>query len=251
MQATEPRLLDKSALLLPALLAMDEEGLKELMGISDVLAKLNHARFRSLALPLAENSADCRRAIFCFNGDAYEGLDPGSLPGDALKRLSTGCRILSGYYGLLRPHDLMRAYRLEMGRRPKGIGCDSLYAFWGSEIAKALSLDADAQGAESFLSLASEEYDRAASPQLAKIDLRPIHMARFESQTEKGRKVISFEAKRARGLFARHLAMGAADGIEEACESFCSEGWRLDQKQALPGPSAPFRWIFLRTNPKA
>lgn len=251
LPATQPRLLGKSSQLLPSLLAMDEQGLKELMGISDGLAKMNHARFRSLGLPLSESSPQCRRSIFCFNGDAYEGLDPGSLSEEALTRLSSGCRILSGYYGLLRPHDLMRAYRLEMGRRPMGIGFHSLYAFWGSDIAKALSLDADAQGAESFLSLASEEYDRAASPQLALIDARPIHAARFESQTDAGRKVISFEAKRARGLFARHLAMGMAEDIEEACESFATEGWRLDKKEPLSGPSSPSRWVFLRTKSNA
>lgn len=251
MTATEPRLLARSAHMLPALQELDVGALQKLMAISPALAKLNHERFQALGLPLQEDDPSCRRAVFCFDGDAYGGLDAASLSKHELGRLSLGCRILSGYYGLLRPADLIRGHRLEMGRRPKGIAAASLYAFWGADIANQLARDADDVGAEEFLSLASEEYDRAATPQLAAIDSRPAHSTRFESATPAGRKVISFEAKRARGLFARHLAMGSHETIESACETFFSEGWALEKKEPAGNPGSASKWIFLKASRKA
>lgn len=242
LKATMPRHLNQSERLRQALLAYDSKGLQTLMDISEKLADLNVDRFKSLGFPLDEADAQCRRAVFLFDGDAYEGLAPENLDRKQLARLGERVRMLSGYYGLLRPGDLMRPYRLEMGRRPAGIGAKSLYEFWGDSIAKMIASDAESIGAKECLSLASEEYDLAAR---ARWDAsRPLHSSRFETQTPKGRKVISFDAKRARGLFARHLALADFKSVREAAEAFQDGGWSLDSSDAR-NPQNPC-WTFVK-----
>lgn len=242
--ATEPRLLDRSAKLAKALCRYDAAGLAKLMDLSEKLAELNVERFKQVDRPLNESDPACRRCVFLFDGDAYEGLRPETLSADALGRLGSNLRILSGYYGLLRPFDLARAYRLEMGRRPAGIGAKSLYEFWGSRLGDLLALDASEGGHSEALSLASEEYDKAARQ--AWSAPIPLHRARFETAGPKGRKVVSFDAKRARGLFARHLALGGAPSMERAAESFSMEGWCLDAVGSQ-GLSGTREWVFVKT----
>lgn len=244
LAATEPRLLAKSAALAKAMRAYDAKAIAELMEISPALAELNRLRFLDVDAPLSESDPACRRSAFLFDGDACEALQPESLDASELARLNSSVRFLSGYYGLLRPSDLMRAYRLEMGRRPAGIGAASLYAFWGSSIAGLLAADAEESGAESVLSLASDEYDKAASA--AWSSPLPLHRSRFESRSPKGSKVVSFDAKRARGLFARHLAKSSPSCMLEAAEGFSLEGWRLD-KAGEPCASGARLWTFAKS----
>ena len=244
LQSTRPRHLDQSEKLRQALLAYDSTGLQTLMEISAKLADMNVERFKTLSLPLDEADPECRRAIFLFDGDAYEGLQPESLDRQQLARLGERLRMLSGYYGLLRPSDLMRPYRLEMGRRPAGIGAQSLYEFWGDTLAQTLVADARSIGTEECLSLASEEYHQAVRARWSAA--LPLHSSRFETQTPNGRKVISFDAKRARGLFARHLALTDFQSVREAAENFDLGGWRLDSVDESK-PQSPC-WIFLTSS---
>lgn len=247
MPANQPRLGDQSAQLARAMQAYDAVDLGKLMDISDKLAQLNKTRFLQIDNPLDAADPDCRRAVFCFDGDAYEGLCPETLSKASLARLDQQLRLLSGYYGALRPSDLMRAYRLEMGRRPLGIGAKSLYEFWGARIADLLADDAQAIGASEALSLASGEYDQAArSHWPASI---PLHRSRFESDTPKGRKVVSFDAKRARGLFARHLALAERGSAQGAAESFDLEGWAFD-KASPPDATGSREFVFVRSPPE-
>lgn len=236
--ATTPRFPEQSERLARALASLPRSGLSRLMELSAELASLNRERFLRFDPAMSESDPLCRRALFAFNGDAYEGLSPETLPPSALNWLCERTRFLSGFYGVLRPSDLMRAYRLEMGRRPPGIQAPSLYAFWGDSIARALLSDARELGAGELVNLASEEYAKAALPHLARLapDLSIIQ-TRFESEAPSGWKVVSFDAKRARGLFARHLAGAGAASAVEAARSFDAEGW-LFETQARD-PSAP------------
>jgi cytoplasmic iron level regulating protein YaaA (DUF328/UPF0246 family) len=240
---TQPRLLAQSIRLARAMQVYDAVDLAQLMDISDKLAQLNKTRFLAIDRPLDAADPDCRRSAFCFDGDAYEGLEPESLSPSDLARLNRQVRFLSGYYGVLRPSDLMRAYRLEMGRKPVGIGARSLYDFWGADIAKLLISDALALGAREAISLASEEYDFSARAHWS--GPVALHRTRFESDTPKGRKVVSFDAKRARGLFARHLALSLSDSALEAAESFLMEGWSFESASA-PDADGSIEFLFVR-----
>ena len=224
----------------------DAKALESLMGISPKLAEINAKRFSILGADLSIGDASCRRAAFCFDGEACSAIHPESLDEHCLLRMNRGIRFISGYYGLLRPSDLMRAYRLEMGARPNGIGAKSLYVFWRGDIANLLEMDANDIGAESCLSLASEEYDKSARAQwTSKI---PLHRSRFESDTSSGRQVVSFIAKKARGLFARHLALSDHETMASAAESFRLDGWRLDKASAM-GLSGAKEWCFVQPKP--
>lgn len=241
LPATQPRFLQQSAKLAKALKAYDARGLETLMEISPKLAELNASRFHDITKPLDEAVPECRRSLFCFDGDAYEGMRPENLDARELARLANSVRFLSGYYGLLRPTDLMRAYRLEMGRKPDGIGAPSLVAFWGKRLAAALADDIVETGAAEAVCLASDEYDAAASPHW--ISAAPLHRTRFETSSAKGRKVVSFDAKRARGLFARHIAISGAETMAEAAEGFAFEGWAFESKK--PSDHGGFLWTFV------
>lgn len=243
LEATEPRLLACSKKLAKAMQAYDADSIGALMGISEALARQNAARFKDIDKPLTESNPECRRAVFCFNGEACCALRPEALDKASLRRLSGQTRFLSGYYGALRPMDLMRAYRLEMGQRPSGIGAKSLYEFWGDQISTLLIGDAREMGAREALSLASEEYDKAASASWS--GEIALHRSRFETESSSGRKIISFDAKRARGLFARHLCSRDFMEVQDAAESFDLEGWRLDK--AAPAELTGTReWIFVK-----
>lgn len=243
LPATEPLMLARSNKLARALRAYDAAGLSELMEVSEKIAALNLDRNKRLHRPPSEDDPECRRAAFCFHGDAYEALRPETLDLAGVGRMGAHLRILSGFYGLLRPGDLIRPHRLEMGRRPAGIGASSLYEFWGASISKLLAEDAQAMGAREALSLASEEYDRAASVHWSAPI--PLHRSRFETQGATARKVVSFDAKRARGLFCRHLASGAWSSVAEASEAFGMEGWRLD-RAGPPGALGSREWTFVK-----
>lgn len=245
---TLPRLSSQSAQLARAMQAYDAADLAKLMDISDKLGELNKTRFLRIDQPLDASDPDCRRAAFCFDGDAYQGLGPETLSQDALARLNQQVRLLSGYYGALRPSDLIRAHRLEMGRKPAGIGASGLYAFWGPSIAQLLVADAKEMGASEALSLSSAEYDRAARAHWT--SETPLHRSRFESDTPNGRKVISFEAKRARGLFARHLAAAELGSVQDAAESFTPEGWAFE-KASPPDAKGSREFLFVRSGPQA
>ncbi len=176
--------------------------LKDLMHLSDDLARLNRDRFRSFEVE--PDVAMTRPAAFAFAGDTYQGLEAASLDPDELAWAQEHLRILSGLYGVLRPLDAIQAYRLEMGSRLKTRRGTSLYDYWGDQLSKILNEQAKKVGTSVLINCASQEYFGAVSPNA--LDLRVITPAFMEDKEDgKGPKIVSFFAKKARGAMARFI----------------------------------------------
>ena len=201
------------------------------MDISDKLATLNADRFKAF-----ETQPE-RPALFAFAGDVYTGFEAKSLDAPAIDFAQDHVRMLSGLYGLLRPLDAMRPYRLEMGTRwaPRR---KSLYAYWGDRIAGALAADVTAEGSGVVLNLASQEYWAAVSGKLPAA-VRVIEVD-FREPGPDGPRFVSFNAKRARGMMARWLCEHRIDDVE-AMKGFDSDGYSFDA-EASEGD----RWRFSR-----
>jgi cytoplasmic iron level regulating protein YaaA (DUF328/UPF0246 family) len=206
-----------------------------LMSISDSLAQLNVARYASWSKKFTPDNS--RPAMLAFDGDVYEGLDARSLSARQLDWAQKHLRILSGLYGLLRPLDLMQPYRLEMGTRLATKRGKDLYAFWGDQITEALNESLTVAKAQALVNLASEEYFKSVKP--AKLD-RPVITPVFEEWKGGGYKIVSFFAKRARGLMARYAIEHKLTKPEQL-KDFDSEGYAFDAKA-----SNEARWIFRR-----
>ena len=236
-EATQPQFVGRARELVKALRTQSPQQLAALMGISDRLAALNAARFaewRPTFTP--ENS---KQAILAFNGDVYEGLDASSLSVDDLHWAQRHLRVLSGLYGLLRPLDLMRPYRLEMGTPWANAKGKDLYAFWGSRLAKTLDAELAEGGSEPVLvNLASDEYFRAVDRKALRA--RVVQPVFQDGTPQTGYKVVSFYAKRARGLMARHVITHRSTKVDEL-KSFTGEGYRF-----VPEASKADQWVFRR-----
>ncbi len=230
-----PAMLAESRRLVERLRGYAPAELSALMGISDSLASLNAARFEQWKTPFT--SANARPAMFAFAGDVYDGLGADTLDGAGLDWAQGHVRILSGLYGLLRPLDLIQAYRLEMGTRlPNERGPD-LYSFWGPRIANVLRRAMDEAGAEVLVNLASQEYFRSIDRTKWRA---PIVQPVFE-QWHGGRwKVISFDAKRARGAMTRFAIDNRLDDAR-GLKDFDRDGYAYE-----PAASDDRRWVFRR-----
>lgn len=191
-----PRFAEDTAKLLTRARRLGLRDLRDLMGISDSLARLNRDRFRDW------DEAPEKPAVLAFNGDTYTGLDAATLSDDAMRHAQDHLRILSGIYGLLRPLDALKPYRLEMGSRLNTRRGKDLYAFWGDRIAKALNEDAEAAGADALINCASQEYFGAVDQKTLR--LRVITPTFLEDKPG-GPKIVSFFAKQARGAMARYV----------------------------------------------
>lgn len=231
LTATEPRFATEAITLANAAAKMSRKKLGELMHISDALATLNQQRFRGFV------DQPERPALFAFAGDVYTGLEAKTLDAPAIDFAQDHVRMLSGLYGLLRPLDLMRPYRLEMGTRwaPRR---KTLTDWWGDRIAAALSDDLKAEGSATVLNLASQEYWAAVDGRLSK-RVRIIDID-FREPGPDGPRFVSFHAKKARGLMARWLVEHRIKNIE-AMQGFDSDGYRFD-----PAASETDRWRFMR-----
>ena len=208
--------------------------LKRLMGISDKLALLNHERFQAFD----PDSEDGVQAAMAFDGDVYNGLQARTLDKAGLAFAQTHLRILSGLYGLLRPLDVIQPYRLEMGVRLKTRRGHSLYDFWGPRIAKALNEAAEGGGAPALINLASQEYFGAVDAKALKLPV--VSCAFFEIKGEDAPKIISFYAKRARGLMAR-FAIDQRIDRAEGLKDFTTAGYGFDA-----AASNDQTWVFSR-----
>ncbi|WP_298428931.1 peroxide stress protein YaaA [uncultured Jannaschia sp.] len=227
--ATAPRFAEDTAKLLVSARRQGIGDLERLMSISNKLARLNRDRFRDW------DSAPEKPAMLAFAGDTYSGLDAATLSDDAIRRAQSHLRILSGLYGLLRPLDALKPYRLEMGARlPTRRGRD-LYAFWGDRIALALNEDAAETGAAHLLNCASQEYFGAVDRKA--LDL-PVVTPTFLEDRPSGAKVVSFFAKQARGAMARFVAEHRITDPEDL-RAFTSGGYAW-QESPLDAP------VFLR-----
>tara|TARA_R110002094_G_scaffold35313_7_gene47882 strand:- start:2585 stop:3364 length:780 start_codon:yes stop_codon:yes gene_type:complete len=214
--------------------------LKELMDLSDDLARLNRDRFAAFE---AEPDTDATRpAALAFAGDTYQGLEAGSLDADELAWAQDRLRILSGLYGVLRPLDAIQPYRLEMGSRLKTRRGGTLYDYWRDDLSKALNVQAAQVGTDVLINCASQEYFGAVAPKALK--LRVITPQFMEDKgAAKGPKIVSFFAKRARGAMARFIVQNRLTD-PEAIREFDTGGyvWQADA-------STPDRPVFVRPYP--
>ncbi|MEY5100285.1 MAG: peroxide stress protein YaaA [Pseudomonadota bacterium] len=232
---TQPLFVPQAAELIEVLRAKSPQEIAELMDLSDPLAGLNVARYQAWQPDFTPG--DAKQAVLAFNGDVYEGLDAGSLGEPELAWLQDHVCILSGLYGVLRPLDLMRPYRLEMGTRLATSRGRNLYQFWGSSIADYLNQRAAADQTPLIVNLASEEYFKSVD----KKALKPRVVTCVFEEFKGGRyKVISFAAKRARGLMVRYCVGQRAISVEQL------KGFDLEGYQYVPAASEPERLVFRR-----
>lgn len=194
--------------------------LMELMDISEKLADLNWERNQNWSLPFSPENA--RPAVFAFDGDVYTGLDAYTIPTDKFPILEDKLRILSGLYGVLKPLDLMQPYRLEMGTSlPIGTK-KNLYEFWKKKV--TTSLNSELQENELFINLASNEYFSAVDTKTLKV---PVITPEFKDYKDGKLKMISFFAKKARGLMVRYIIDTNAETIEDL-KQFNYDGYAFD-----------------------
>lgn len=221
---TIPDFVDDAAELIRGLRHLSPPQLAELMGISDPLAQLNVQRYADWSPTFGPHNA--KQAVLAFNGDVYEGFDAKTLSSADLDYAQKHVRVLSGLYGLLRPLDLLQPYRLEMGTRFANQRGKDLYAFWGERITHALNaqLKKNAAASRVLVNCASGEYFKSVKPKL--LDA-PVVTPVFEDWKSGRYKIISFHAKRARGLMARYLVENRLDAPEQL-KDFTTDGYAFD-----------------------
>lgn len=229
---SQPRMLGCAEELVAILATRTPDDLARLMGISEELAALNARRFADFEAPFTP--ANARQAVLAFAGDVYQGLDARNRFGarDFTEAQKT-IRILSGLYGVLRPLDLIQPYRLEMGTPLTTDRGRTLYDWWGARITDLLAADlADSPGPRVIVNLASQEYYAAVHADDLDAD---IISPRFESVTASGkRQVVSFTAKRARGLMAAWLVLHRVRRPRRIVD-FAEGGFRYDWEASGPG----------------
>ncbi|AXY57197.1 peroxide stress protein YaaA [Acinetobacter chinensis] len=226
---TLPRLLDQSQQLIDLSRKLSASDIAKLMTVSEKIASLNVERFRDWNSDFS--FANARQAIFAFKGDVYTGLDAYSLSEDELKFAQDHLRSLSGLYGLLRPLDLMMPYRLEMGIRLKNARGTNLYDFWEDRITQLINQDLEQTGSKVLVNIASDEYYKSVKE--AKINAEIIKPV-FLDQKNGKYKVISFYAKKARGLMARYIIKNRPEKAEDL-KSFNTDGYYFDAESSLKG----------------
>lgn len=232
-QYSEPELIDDAITLMQSLKDCDVIDLQELMGVSAKIAELNVDRNQRWAYPFGE---DAKPAIYLFAGDVYTGLDAYHLDKNEISYLNDRLGILSGLYGLLRPLDLMLPYRLEMGTKFKTAKADNLYQFWGDKITDQINQYLK-QSDQVLVNLASNEYFSAVNP--SQIESRII-TPRFEDEKNGKYKVVSFYAKKARGLMVNYAAKHQIQDVEDL-KYFNTDGYYF-----APSVSDENHWVFRR-----
>ena len=232
---TQPELLDHAQELLHGLKALAPQDVSSLMSLSDKLGALNFERFQEWQTPFTADNA--RPAVLAFKGDVYQGLDAESMSDEDLRWAQDHLRILSGLYGLLRPLDLMQAYRLEMGTKfanPRGA---DLYQFWGDIITDELNRAELKAEPSVMVNLASNEYFKSVHKK--DISARIITPVFMDKKNEKY-KIISFYAKKARGLMSRYIIRNRITEVEQI-KDFDTDGYSYNA--AL---SEADQWVFVR-----
>lgn len=235
LPATRPRFEDDSQVLLDHCRGLSPAALRDLMNISEPLAELNHDRFQSIRFPMTPDNS--KPSILAFKGDVYRGLDADSLSPDDLIWAQDHLRILSGFYGVLRPLDLMQPYRLEMGTKLENPRGGTLYEFWGDRLVESLNAEHAEQPVEAVLNLASHEYFKAVPAD--KLEPRLIHVA-FQEIRDGEPKTIAVYSKRARGTMARFQIDNRVDD-PEGLKDFAEDGYAFDPKL-----SSEDRFVFTR-----
>ncbi|NKG33322.1 peroxide stress protein YaaA [Acinetobacter junii] len=223
---TQPRLLEQSQQLIDVCRKLSATEIASLMTVSEKIANLNVERFRDWNAEFDFSNA--RQALFAFKGDVYTGLDAYHLKDQDIDFAQQHLRMLSGLYGLLRPLDLMMPYRLEMGTKLKNSRGNNLYEFWGSIITEQINQDLAEIDAKVLVNLASDEYYKSVNEKKIQAEIiKPV----FLDQKNGKYKVISFYAKKARGLMARYLIENKLSQVEQL-KAFDSEGYYFDAESS-------------------
>ena len=231
---TQPELLSHAKELLKGLKTLSPQDVCALMGLSDKLGALNYERFQEWRTPF--NQKNARQALLAFKGDVYQGLDAQSMSAGELAWAQDNLRILSGLYGLLRPLDLMQPYRLEMGTKYSNARGNDLYKFWGNiitdEINKVLVGKTPV-----LLNLASNEYFKSVQTK----DIKgQIISPQFMDKKDDKYKIISFYAKKARGLMSAYIIKNKITDVEKI-KGFDSDGYSYNAAM-----SEGDKWVFTR-----
>ncbi|MBL8419417.1 MAG: peroxide stress protein YaaA [Dechloromonas sp.] len=232
---SQPAFLKQSEALIRQLRELSPADLAGLMGISDPLALLNFNRFADWELPFTPENA--KQAVLAFDGDVYDGLAAKTLAAGDLDFAQKHVRILSGLYGILKPLDLMQPYRLEMGTRFANAAGKDLYAFWGESLLDAINGELAGMPRPVAVNLASEEYFKAAVGRKIKGQvIQPV----FEDWKSGRYRIITFFAKRARGLMTRYAVVNRLDEPEGM------KGFDYDGYAFAPEASDDRTWVFRR-----
>jgi cytoplasmic iron level regulating protein YaaA (DUF328/UPF0246 family) len=223
---TQPEMLDDSQTLIEFCRKLSPANIGSLMKISDKLAGLNADRYASWHTPF--DTTNAKQALLAFNGDVYTGLDASSFSEDDFAHAQQHLRILSGLYGVLRPLDLMQAYRLEMGTKLDTGQNKNLYQFWDERISHKLNQAIDTQNDNVLINLASNEYFKAVKPKTLNAE---IYTPIFQDCKNGQYKVISFFAKKARGLMARYIIQNRLTDISQLRE-FNTAGYQFSSEKS-------------------
>ena len=232
---TQPYLLAEAEILMRQLRELAPQQIAELMHVSDKIALLNAERNAEWHTPFTPDNA--KQAVFMFNGDVYEGIAADTLKPEQIQYLQQHVRLLSGLYGVLRPLDLMQPYRLEMGTAFANTRGKNLYEFWGDIITDLLNDTLAQAGSNILVNLASQEYFKSVNTKKLKARLiTPV----FKDEKNGKYKIISFYAKRARGLMVRYAAEHNITD-PEMLKNFDYEGYSFNA-----AASNESEWVFMR-----
>jgi len=231
--ASTPVFLEDSQVLVERMRELAPADIAKLMKISDKLAVLNSTRYETWSLPFTANNA--KQALLAFKGDVYTGLGAETLTPKQDEYAQQHLRILSGLYGVLKPLDLMQPYRLEMGTKLSNARGKDLYQFWGDKITN--SLNDELERNDVLINLASNEYFKSVQPK--KLNARIITPV-FKDTKNGAQKIISFYAKKARGLMTRYIIENNIDNAE-ALKDFDVAGYQFEASQ-----SSENEWVFTR-----
>ncbi len=233
---TTPALLEESVPLVDKLRKLSAKRLGKLMDINPKLSELNYERYQNWSVPFTRNNAI--PAVFAFNGEAYRGLNARTLKRDDLRFAQHHLRILSGLYGVLRPLDLMQAYRLEMGTRmAAGRGAKDLYAYWRRKITALLNEELEEMEADVVVNLASNEYFKAVDGKSLRANvITPV----FKDRVGSDYRMLMVYAKHQRGAMARHIIQHRIlDAVK--LKKYTGDGYRYSAAD-----STSDQWVFLR-----
>ena len=225
---TQPQYLDHSQELIEQLRELSPAQISELMHVSDKIGGLNAARFGSWTPAFTPDNA--KQALLAFKGDVYTGLNAETFSEADFSYAQDHLRMLSGLYGLLRPLDLMMPYRLEMGTKLANARGKDLYAFWGTQISEWLNQALAEQGDDVLLNLASNEYFSAVKK--TALNARIIN-TEFKDLKNGQHKIISFYAKKARGMMSRFVIKERINNPEHL-KQFDEQGYRFSAEQSKP-----------------
>lgn len=237
--SSDPDFLEHSQALINELQQLSPSDISSLMSISDKLGELNHQRFMNWSTPFDSDNA--KQAVLAFKGDVYTGLNAEAFNSKDFKFAQKHLRILSGLYGLLRPLDLMQAYRLEMGTKFENQRGKNLYEFWGNEITDALNKQLKKNKSEVLVNLASNEYFKAVKAKELNAEIiTPV----FKDFKNGKYKIISFYAKKARGLMSAYIIHNQITDAE-AIKDFDTDGYSYNASM-----STAREWVFTREEQK-